>query len=164
MANIKSSKKRARQSELRREHNASKRSRMRTAIKRVRRAIEAGDKTLAASALRTAYSVLDSTVGKGVVHKNMTLERQAEQVRIVKKYEAGVIKDPITVTPDTTIREVQELRQRHNISGVPVVDQEGFCVGIISQADLALEDGASSDAEVGRVVEQISQPTARLLS
>ena len=84
MANIKSSKKRARQSELRREHNASKRSRMRTAIKRVRRAIEAGDKTLAASALRTAYSVLDSTVGKGVVHKNMAARSKSRLAAAIK--------------------------------------------------------------------------------
>ena len=76
--------------------------------------------------------------GIGVVHKNMTLERQAEQVRIVKKYEAGVIKDPITVTPDTTIREVQELRQRHNISGVPVVDGNEL-VGIVTSRDMRFE-------------------------
>ena len=84
MANIKSSKKRARQSEVRREHNASKRSRMRTAIKRVRRAIEAGDKSLAASALRTAYSVLDSTVGKGVVHKNMAARSKSRLAAAIK--------------------------------------------------------------------------------
>ena len=84
MANIKSSKKRARQSELRREHNASKRSRMRTAIKRVRRAIEAGDKALATSALRTAYSVLDSTVGKGVVHKNMAARSKSRLAAAIK--------------------------------------------------------------------------------
>jgi len=60
--------------------------------------------------------------GIGVVHKNMSLENQAEQVRIVKKYEAGVIKDPITVGPKTTISEVLDITHRHNISGVPVVD------------------------------------------
>ena len=63
--------------------------------------------------------------GIGVVHKNMSLQQQAEQVRVVKKYEAGVIKDPITVTPQTTIREVIEITHRHNISGVPVVDGNG---------------------------------------
>ena len=76
--------------------------------------------------------------GIGVIHKNMTLTRQAEQVRIVKKYEAGVIKDPITVTPGTTIREVQELTHRHNISGVPVVDGNEL-VGIVTSRDMRFE-------------------------
>jgi IMP dehydrogenase len=76
--------------------------------------------------------------GIGVVHKNMTLEEQAEQVRIVKKYEAGVIKDPITVNPNTTIREVLDLTHRHNISGVPVVDGNEL-VGIVTSRDLRFE-------------------------
>ncbi|MEJ8566610.1 IMP dehydrogenase [Elongatibacter sediminis] len=76
--------------------------------------------------------------GIGVVHKNMTLDQQADQVRIVKKYEAGVIKDPITVTPQTTIREVQHLTRRHNISGVPVVDGNEL-VGIVTSRDMRFE-------------------------
>jgi IMP dehydrogenase len=76
--------------------------------------------------------------GIGVVHKNMPLAQQAEQVRIVKKYEAGVIKDPITVTPDTTIREVLQLTHRHNISGVPVVDGHEL-VGIVTSRDMRFE-------------------------
>jgi IMP dehydrogenase len=76
--------------------------------------------------------------GVGVIHKNMMIERQAEQVRIVKKYEAGVIKDPITVGPDTTIREVFDLTRQHNISGVPVVDGDEL-VGIVTSRDLRFE-------------------------
>jgi len=76
--------------------------------------------------------------GIGVVHKNMTLEQQAEQVQIVKKYEAGVIKDPITVNPNTTIREVLDLTHRHNISGVPVVDGHEL-VGIVTSRDMRFE-------------------------
>jgi len=76
--------------------------------------------------------------GIGVVHKNMTLEAQAEQVQIVKKFEAGVIKDPITVRPDTTIREVLDLTHRHNISGVPVVDGNEL-VGIVTSRDMRFE-------------------------
>ena len=76
--------------------------------------------------------------GIGVIHKNMTLQQQAEQVRIVKKYEAGVIKDPITVAPDTTIREVLNLTHRHNISGVPVVDGNEL-VGIVTSRDMRFE-------------------------
>jgi IMP dehydrogenase len=76
--------------------------------------------------------------GVGVLHKNMSIERQAEQVRIVKKYEAGVIKDPVTVSPQTTIREVLELTRRHNISGVPVVDGHEL-VGIVTSRDMRFE-------------------------
>ena len=76
--------------------------------------------------------------GIGVVHKNMPLDQQAEQVRIVKKYEAGVIKDPITVRPDATISEVIDITHRHNISGVPVVDGEEL-VGIVTSRDMRFE-------------------------
>ncbi len=76
--------------------------------------------------------------GIGVIHKNMSLGDQAEQVRIVKKYEAGVIKDPITVGPDTTISEVLDITHRHNISGVPVVDGNEL-VGIVTSRDLRFE-------------------------
>ena len=76
--------------------------------------------------------------GIGVVHKNMTLAQQAEQVQIVKKYEAGVIKDPITVNPNTSIREVLDMTHRHNISGVPVVDGNEL-VGIVTSRDLRFE-------------------------
>lgn len=76
--------------------------------------------------------------GIGVIHKNMSLKQQAEQVRIVKKYEAGVIKDPITVAPDTTISEVLDITHRHNISGVPVVDGNEL-VGIVTSRDMRFE-------------------------
>jgi IMP dehydrogenase len=76
--------------------------------------------------------------GIGVIHKNMTLRHQAEQVHSVKKYEAGVIKDPITVAPDTTIREVLDLTHEHNISGVPVVDGNEL-VGIVTSRDMRFE-------------------------
>ncbi len=76
--------------------------------------------------------------GIGVVHKNMGLGFQAEQVRIVKKYEAGVIKDPITVSPNATISEVIDITHRHNISGVPVVDGEEL-VGIVTSRDMRFE-------------------------
>ena len=76
--------------------------------------------------------------GIGVVHKNMSIAQQADQIRMVKKYEAGVIKDPITVRPETTIREVLDLTQQHNISGVPVVDGDEL-VGIVTSRDMRFE-------------------------
>jgi IMP dehydrogenase len=76
--------------------------------------------------------------GMGIIHKNMTIERQSAEVRLVKKFEAGVIRDPITVEPLTSIREVMQLTRRHNISGVPVVDGEQL-VGIVTNRDLRFE-------------------------
>nr|WP_197488310.1 MULTISPECIES: IMP dehydrogenase [Methylomonas] len=76
--------------------------------------------------------------GIGIIHKNMTVEQQAAEVRRVKKYESGVIKDPITVSPNVTVREVMELTRSKNISGVPVVDGEEL-VGIVTSRDLRFE-------------------------
>ncbi|MGX2041312.1 IMP dehydrogenase [Methylocaldum sp. MU1018] len=76
--------------------------------------------------------------GIGIIHKNMTVERQAYEVHCVKKYESGVIKEPITVSPNTTIREVMELTRSKRISGVPVVDGENL-VGIVTSRDLRFE-------------------------
>ena len=76
--------------------------------------------------------------GIGIVHKNMSTEQQANQVRLVKKFESGVIKDPITVSPTTTIREVLEITRQHDISGVPVVEGEQL-VGIVTNRDTRFE-------------------------
>lgn len=76
--------------------------------------------------------------GIGFIHKNMSIEDQVAQVVRVKRYESGVIKDPITVSPDTSIRRVIELTRQHGISGVPVVDAEGLC-GIVTHRDLRFE-------------------------
>lgn len=76
--------------------------------------------------------------GIGIIHKNMSIEHQASEVHSVKKYESGVIKEPITVSPHVTIREVMELTRSRRISGVPVVDQ-GKLVGIVTSRDLRFE-------------------------
>ena len=76
--------------------------------------------------------------GIGIIHKNMNAERQAYEVSMVKKYESGVIKDPFTVSPDATIRDVLELTRAKGISGVPVVDK-GDLVGIVTSRDLRFE-------------------------
>lgn len=76
--------------------------------------------------------------GIGIIHKNMTVEQQAREVRSVKKYESGVIKDPITVSPDTSIRDVIKLTRAKNISGVPVVNGDEL-VGIVTSRDLRFE-------------------------
>ncbi len=76
--------------------------------------------------------------GIGVIHKNMSIADQAKQVRSVKKFEAGVIKNPITVKPYTTIREVLEITRANNISGVPVVEGNKL-VGIVTSRDMRFE-------------------------
>ncbi|MDD5275675.1 MAG: IMP dehydrogenase [Methylovulum sp.] len=76
--------------------------------------------------------------GIGIIHKNMTIEQQAREVRHVKKYESGVIKDPITVSPDVSIRDVIKLTRAKNISGVPVVKGDEL-VGIVTSRDLRFE-------------------------
>lgn len=76
--------------------------------------------------------------GIGIIHKNMTIEQQASEVQQVKKYESGIIQDPITVTPNMSIGEVIHLTQFNHISGVPVTDQ-GQLVGIVTGRDLRFE-------------------------
>lgn len=74
--------------------------------------------------------------GLGVIHKNMTVERQASEVRTVKRYVAGIVRDPVTVRQDWFVGHVQELAKAHGVSGFPVVDFEGRVVGIITNRDL----------------------------
>ena len=76
--------------------------------------------------------------GIGIVHKNLTSGEQAAEVQRVKKFESGVIKDPITVTSSTSIRDVIELTRANNISGVPVVDGDDL-VGIVTSRDRRFE-------------------------
>jgi IMP dehydrogenase len=76
--------------------------------------------------------------GIGIIHKNMSPEAQAKQVRLVKKHESGVVKDPLTVSPETPISEVLELTRRYKISGLPVVDGENL-VGIVTSRDMRFE-------------------------
>jgi len=87
--------------------------------------------------------------GIGIIHKNMSPKDQARQVLQVKKFESGVIHDPITVTPDTTIRDVMALTRAKNISGVPVVEGENL-VGIVTHRDLRFE--TQRDAPVSAVM------------
>ena len=87
--------------------------------------------------------------GIGVIHKNMSIEAQAREVVRVKKFESGVIADPITVSPDTTIRQVIELTRARGISGVPVVSGTKV-VGIVTHRDLRFE--LKLDAPVSTVM------------
>ena len=78
--------------------------------------------------------------GMGVLHRNMTVQEQAEQVREVKRYESGMVINPLTVHPDTTLREILEIKKQRKISGFPVVEQgSGKLVGILTNRDVRFE-------------------------
>ena len=77
--------------------------------------------------------------GIGIVHKNFTPRQQAAEVARVKRYEAGVVKEPVTITPQMTVRDVLNLTQQHKISGLPVIDEQGRVVGIVTNRDLRFE-------------------------
>jgi len=78
--------------------------------------------------------------GLGVIHRNLTVDEQAEQVRQVKRYESGMVVNPVTVHPDTTLGEVREIVARKKISGFPVVDpKSGKLVGMLTNRDMRFE-------------------------
>ena len=95
--------------------------------------------------------------GIGIVHKNLSAERQAAEVARVKRYESGVLRDPITVTPDTPVREVMELSRQHGVSGFPVL-QGTRVVGIVTNRDLRFE------TRLDAPVREIMTPRERLIT
>ena len=87
--------------------------------------------------------------GIGIVHKNMSIESQAKAVKAVKKYETGVIRDPVIISPSNTVAELTKLIQDHNISGVPVVEGTNL-VGIVTSRDIRFE--IRSEARIADVM------------
>ncbi len=77
--------------------------------------------------------------GAGVLHRNMSVEEQAQQVDMVKRSEAGMITNPVTCGPDATVADVEELCARYRISGVPVTDEDGVLLGIVTNRDIRFE-------------------------
>ena len=96
--------------------------------------------------------------GLGFIHKNMTIEEQAANVRKVKKFESGVVSDPVTVTPDMSIREVQALAQQCGFSGFPVVDASNNLVGMLTSRDMSFE------ANNNEKVSSLMTPRERLVT
>jgi IMP dehydrogenase len=88
--------------------------------------------------------------GLGIIHKNMPIERQAEEVDRVKRSESGMIQDPVTVSPEMTLRDAQRLMERFGISGFPVVDQDNRLVGIVTSRDLRFE--TDLDRRIGEIM------------
>ena len=95
--------------------------------------------------------------GIGIVHKNMSAQAQAAQVAKVKRFESGVVKDPITITPDMTVRDVLALTRQHRISGLPVVQGEQL-VGIVTNRDLRFE------SNLDQPIQNIMTPRERLIT
>jgi IMP dehydrogenase len=95
--------------------------------------------------------------GIGILHKSMTIADQAEQVRKVKKFESGVVKDPITIQQSATVAELKELTSAHGISGVPVLDGQDL-VGIVTRRDLRFE------SDPARLVSAIMTPRDQLIT
>ncbi|MFQ5633896.1 MAG: IMP dehydrogenase [Gammaproteobacteria bacterium] len=95
--------------------------------------------------------------GMGIIHKNMSPANQTAQVAMVKKFESGIVHDPITVTPDKTIREVLEVTRANNISGMPVVDR-GETIGIVTNRDLRFE------TQLDAPVTSVMTPKERLVT
>jgi IMP dehydrogenase len=96
--------------------------------------------------------------GLGIIHKNLSIEKQATQVKKVKRFESVLIPDPITVLPSVTIKEVKEIMSSHNISGVPVVDAKGKLEGIITKSDLIFEDN------VNKKIQEVMTPRVKLVT
>jgi len=95
--------------------------------------------------------------GLGIIHKNMTIEAQAAQVAAVKRFESGVVKDPITVAPQMSVREVMEITRSRHISGLPVLEN-GKVVGIVTNRDLRFE------TNLDQPVANIMTPKERLVT
>ncbi|HMR44865.1 MAG TPA: IMP dehydrogenase, partial [Saprospiraceae bacterium] len=87
--------------------------------------------------------------GIGIIHKNMTIEEQAEQVRSVKRSESGMILDPVTLHPDATLGDALTLMKKFSIGGIPIVDQNQKLIGILTNRDLRFE------TNLGRTVSEL---------
>ena len=77
--------------------------------------------------------------GIAMLHKNMTIEEQAEQVRLVKRSESGMIVDPVTLDENSTVKDARSLMRMHKIGGIPIVDEAGILIGIVTNRDLRFE-------------------------
>src|SRR5205814_4662271 len=95
--------------------------------------------------------------GIGIIHKNLPTQAQAAEVAKVKRFESGVLKDPMTITPEMTVREVKALQREHGISGFPVV-KDGNVVGIVTNRDLRFE------TQLDQPVKSIMTPQKELVT
>ena len=95
----------------------------------------------------TLAIAMAQTGGIGVIHRNLSIEEQAEEVRKVKRFESGMVVNPITIGPDATRAQLAELGNHHNISGIPVVETDGTLVGIVTNRDVRFADDPNETVE-----------------
>ncbi|MDN7125126.1 IMP dehydrogenase [Pseudidiomarina terrestris] len=136
-------------------HTADLRTRLTRGIELNIPMVSAAMDTVTEAALAIA---LAQEGGLGFVHKNMTISEQAAHVRKVKKYESGMVSDPVTVTPDTTLGEIRALNVEHGFHGFPVVEKSGELVGIITGRD------ARAESDNSKRVATIMTPKERLIT
>jgi len=98
--------------------------------------------------------------GIGIIHKNLSIERQAEEVDIVKRSESGIILTPITLTPERSLRDALALMRKYHISGIPVITNDGILVGIITDRDIRFE--SELDRSVAEIMTKENLVTAPL--
>jgi len=87
--------------------------------------------------------VMAQTGGIGVIHRNLSIDEQADEVRKVKRYESGMVVNPITIGPNATLAQLSDLGNRHGISGIPVVEKDGTLIGIITNRDVRFAEEKS---------------------
>ena len=96
--------------------------------------------------------------GIGVIHRNMTIEEQTTKVNSVKRFESGLVLDPVMISPDTTIGEMRALKNKHGFSGLPVVDEEEKLVGIITNRDIRFVSDDSIQVSEMMTTELVTVP------
>jgi IMP dehydrogenase len=98
--------------------------------------------------------------GLGILHKNMTIEEQAEHVRLVKRSESGMIVDPVTLTEEAVVRDARALMKKHKIGGIPIVDKNNKLLGIVTNRDLRFEP--NMDKKLGSIMTRGNLITAEI--
>lgn len=94
--------------------------------------------------------------GMGVIHRNLTVDKQAREVRRVKRFESGIVYNPITLTPDQTLADAKALQDRYNVSGFPVVDEKGRVLGIVTNRDMRFASDDDTPVKVMMTTENLA--------
>ena len=102
--------------------------------------------------------VMAQTGGIGVIHRNLSIEDQADEVRKVKRYESGMVVNPVTISPRASLAQLSELGRKHNISGIPVVEDDGTLVGIITNRDVRFADDKTDSVAEHMTREVVTVP------
>ena len=97
--------------------------------------------------------------GIAMLHKNMSIEDQAEQVRLVKRSESGMIVDPVTLDENSTVKDARSLMSTHKIGGIPIVDEKGILIGIVTNRDLRFESDMTR--QLGSIMTKENLVTAK---